>query len=48
MTVSAAGRNTGSYLASSTPLGNVTPLLPFVRPPVLCHPLRLALCLLFG
>lgn len=24
------------------------PPLPFVRPPVLCHPLRLALCLLFG
>lgn len=32
-------------------LGNVTSpflILPFVRPPVLCHPLLLALCLLFG
>lgn len=49
--MSAAGRNTGSYLVCSNPLGNVTPPpspLPFVRPPVLCHPLRLALCLLFG
>lgn len=48
MAEGAAGRNTGSYLVSSNPLGNVTPPLPFVRPPVLCHPLHLALCLLFG
>lgn len=41
--------NTGSYLVSSNLQGTPPPpQLPFVRPPVLCHPLHLALCLLFG